>query len=270
MNQIKIDVVLLTKNSLKPCLKECVDSIYKNIPVNRLIVVDGGSTDRTIELLQTYPNVELIYDKKGTRATARQKGIKAVETQWHVHVDSDVILASGWFNKAWENVKSDTGAVWGVAVASEKHFYNINYAMSKLYRIDMKDLLVKQMRGERCMMHDTLIRTAAVADIVIPADLHVYEDDFIGRYIMQKGYRFLKVTSPSCLHNLTPNERFTGFITTGYLLKKHNYGKSSTILRWLAGSLPKSIWIYLVTRDFEASVTHFRSNVLIFKGWLAA
>ncbi len=199
-----------------------------------------------------------------------QKGIEAVETQWHVHIDSDVILTRDWFYKAWENVKSDTGAVWGVAVPSEKHFYNINYAMSRLYHLDMKDLLVKQMRGERCMMHDTLVRSTAVAGIRIPSDLHIYEDDFIGRYIIQKGYRFLKVTSPYCLHNLTPNERSTGFITTGYLLKKYHYGKFITILRWLASSLPKAIWIYIVTRDFEASKIHFRSNVLIFKGWIAA
>ena len=46
---MKIDVVLLTKNSIKPCLKECVESIFANLPVNRLIVVDGGSTDGTLE-----------------------------------------------------------------------------------------------------------------------------------------------------------------------------------------------------------------------------
>lgn len=269
-NLMKIDVVLLTKNSLLPCLKECVDSIYRTIPVNKLIVVDGGSTDGTLELLRGYANVSFIDDSGGTRATARQRGIEAVKTDWHAQVDSDVVLSSDWFDKAWADVKEDTGAVWGAAVPAEKHFYNINYAMSKLYRMDMKDLLVKQMRGERCMMHDTLIRTSAVKGIRIPANLHIYEDDFIGRYIMRKGFRFLKVPSPYCLHYLTQNERFTGFITTGYLLKKYRYGRFSQVLRWLATSLPKSAWIYIATRDFEASRIHFLSNVLIFKGWLAA
>ncbi len=267
---MKIDVVLLTKNSLKPCLKECLDSVYGNVPVNRLIVVDGASTDGTLELLQNYPRVVVVDDSSGTRATARQKGIEAVETDWHVHVDSDVVLSSDWFSKAWTNVKENVGAVWGAAVPAEKHFYNISYAMSKLYRTDMKELLVRQMRGERCMMHDTLIRTAAVKGILIPANLHIYEDDFIGRYIIRKGFRFLKVASPYCLHYLTSNERFTGFITTGYLLKKYGYGRFSQVLRWVATSFPKAFWIYLVTRDFQASKIHFLSNVLILKGWLAA
>ena len=99
----KIDVVLLTKNSLKPCLSECLNSIYQNIPVNRLIVVDGGSTDGTLELVRTYPNVEVIDDTHGTRATARQRGIEAVKTQWHIHVDSDVMLSKGWFQNAWNS-----------------------------------------------------------------------------------------------------------------------------------------------------------------------
>lgn len=265
--QSKIDVVLLTKNSLQPCLRECLDSIYKNIPVNRLIVVDGGSTDGTLELLEHYPDVKVIDDSEGTRATARQLGIDAVETAWHLQVDSDVVLSNDWFKKAWECVSDDVGAIWGVAVPSEPHFFNITYAMSKLYRISVKDLLAKQMRSERCMMHDTLIRTASVRDIKIPASLHIWEDDYIGRHIMQKGYRFLKVTEPYCLHNLTKHERYEGFVTSGYLLKKYKLGSFKQVSRWLLLAFPKSVWIFLVTRDFQASKLHFLSQVLVFKGW---
>ncbi|MDR2719264.1 MAG: glycosyltransferase family 2 protein, partial [Nitrososphaerota archaeon] len=120
MNQLKVDVVLLTKNSLKPCLRECVDSIYSNVPVSSLIVVDGGSTDGTLELLQTYPNVKIVSDVMGNRATARQKGIEAVETLWHVHVDSDVILCPDWFMRVWRRVEVDVGAVWGAALPIDR------------------------------------------------------------------------------------------------------------------------------------------------------
>ena len=175
---MKVDVVLLTKNSLKPCLRDCVDSVYENVPVNRLIVVDGGSADGTLELLREYPNMEIIEDSNGTRATSRQKGIDAVGTAWHMHVDSDVILSRDWFEKAWKLVNDDVGAIWGAAVPTEPHFFNITYAMSKFYRISVKELLVRQMRSERCMLHDTLIRTTAVSDIKIPRSLHIWEDDY--------------------------------------------------------------------------------------------
>jgi glycosyltransferase involved in cell wall biosynthesis len=237
--------------------------------VNNLIVVDGGSTDGTLELLHKYPNLEIIDDSNGTRARARQKGIDKVETEWHLQVDSDAILCKDWFRKAWESVTDDVGAVWGVAIPNEKHYFNTTYAMAKLYRMSVKDLMVKQMRSERCMMHDTLIRTATVKDIRIPVNLHIWEDDYIGRHIIRKGYRFLKVTEPYCLHNVTPNERVQGYVTTGYLMKKCNFGRFSQVFRWLLLAFPKAAWIYIVTRDFQASKTHLISNVLVFKGWLA-
>jgi len=65
---------LLTKNSLKPCLRECLNSIYSNVPVNRLLVVDGGSIDGTLDVVNEYPNVEVIYDKSRTE---RLRGKKA-------------------------------------------------------------------------------------------------------------------------------------------------------------------------------------------------
>jgi glycosyltransferase involved in cell wall biosynthesis len=266
---MKLDVVLLTKNSLQPCLKECVESVYANIPVDRLLVVDGGSTDGTLELLYNYPNVKVISDANGTRATARQKGIEAIKTVWHVHVDSDVVLSKGWFQNAWKLVNDKVGAVWGASVPAERHFFNIDYAMSKLYKKSIKELLVKQIRSQRCMMHDTLIRTVAVNGIRIPQNLHIWEDDYIGRYIKQKGFRFLKVVEPYCLHFLTPNERFSGFITTGYLMRKYRLWRLSQVVRGLLLALPKSVWIFIATRDFQASRIHLLSQALIFKGWLS-
>ena len=269
-DSLKVDVVLLTKNSFKPCLQDCVDSIYRNIPVSTLIVVDGGSVDGTLDLLRKYPNVKIIDDVDGTRATARQKGIAAVETLWHVHVDSDVILCSDWFTQVWKKVEADVGAVWGTALPNDEHFFNMSYAMSKLYRVSLKDLMTKQMRSERCMMHDTLIRTSVVKGIKIPAGLHIWEDDYIGKYIIRKGYRFLKVSDPYCLHNVTPNERFEGYVTAGYLMKKCNIGSFKQVVRWLGLAIPKSMWIFIVTRDIQAAKIQFLSSVLTFKGWLSA
>jgi glycosyltransferase involved in cell wall biosynthesis len=268
-DKMKIDVVLLTKNSLEPCLEKCVASIHKNVPVNRLIVVDGGSTDGTLELLKKDPTALIIDDSSGTRASARQIGIKAVKTDWHIMVDSDVILSNDWFNKAWEHVDDSVGAIWGAAVPVEEHFFNITYAMSKFYRTGIRELLVKQMRSERCMMHDTLIRTETVKDIKIPRNLHIWEDEYIGRHIIDKGYRFLKVAEPYCLHNLTQYERYKGFIVTGQLLRKYKLSTLKQLLRHVVVAFPKSAWIFIATRDFQAARLHMFNQVLVLKGWLA-
>lgn len=188
-----IDVVLLTKDSERK-LQECVDSIYHNIPVARLIVVDGYSTDKTLDIIgkfnQKYGNVEVIMDK-GTRATSRQKGIEAVHTDWFVFVDSDVVLCRDWFKKAQKYVDDDVGAVWGIEVWSTIS----NPKTLKLFLITTRKIF--EVRGGT---HDTLIRKQALKDIKIPASLHVFEDAYIKDYIENGGYRVVACYDPFCIH----------------------------------------------------------------------
>ena len=107
-----IDVVVLTKNS-EHLLHKCLASIYENVPVKNLVVVDGFSTDRTLKIIneisEANGNVEVL-KVDGSRARAREKGIRRVSTDWFMFVDSDVILGRDWFRKAEKNVKSDVGA----------------------------------------------------------------------------------------------------------------------------------------------------------------
>jgi glycosyltransferase involved in cell wall biosynthesis len=189
----KIDVVMLTKNSQRK-LADCIESIYRNVPVKRLIVVDGYSTDNTLEILEEfnskYGNVKVFPDK-GTRATARQKGIDAVESEWFMFVDSDVVLSRDWFSKAQKYIKEDVGAVWGIEVWSTI----TNPATLKLFLTVTHKIF--QVRGGT---HDTLVRTSTVKDIKIPANLHVFEDAYIKDHITKKGYKVLATYLPFCIH----------------------------------------------------------------------
>jgi len=262
-----VDVVLLTKNSLEPCLKDCLDSIYANIPVNRLLVVDGGSTDGTLELVQKYPRVEIIDDSRGNRATARQKGIDAVETEWHIHVDSDVVLCKDWFKKAIPYMRSDVGAIWGVTVPKNKHVFNIAKSMAMLYRKDVIDWIMQQQHLKRYLTHDTLIRTEAVKDIKIPTDLHIWEDHYIGNHIVSKGYKWIKTKEPYCIHYFHERRSFEDFVDSGRLARKVNAYTNRQVLLRLALAIPKSLWIFAATGDFKASKLQLENYIGLAKGW---
>ena len=79
-----IDVVMLTRNS-ECVLDECLRSVYENVPVNRLIIVDRFSADETLKIIEQYDkeygNVVVLL-REGTRAMARQEGIEKVVTEW--------------------------------------------------------------------------------------------------------------------------------------------------------------------------------------------
>jgi glycosyltransferase involved in cell wall biosynthesis len=189
----KVDVVLLTKNSGK-VLAKCLSSVYKNVPVRRLIVVDGFSRDNTLDVIQRfddkYRNVKVLFDS-GTRATARQRGIEAVETEWFLFVDSDVELCKDWFKKAVAEVDGDVGAVWGIEVWSTIR----SKAMLKLFLLITRKIF--ELRGGT---HDTLVRTSAVRDMKLPEHLHVFEDAYIKEWITKKGYKVVACYDPFCIH----------------------------------------------------------------------
>lgn len=192
-----VDVVLLTKNSDRK-LKECLDSVYRNIPVARLIAVDGYSKDKTLDILglfsEKYHNVKIIMDK-GNRATARQKGIAAVNTEWFLFVDSDVVLCDDWFKKAQEYITTDVGLVWGTEVWSTIG----SAAAMKIFLV-----LTRKIFEVRGGTHDTLIKTALVKDIDIPKKLHVYEDAYIKDWVERKGFRAVPCYIPFCIHYRPP------------------------------------------------------------------
>jgi glycosyltransferase involved in cell wall biosynthesis len=188
-----IDVIVITKNSER-MLRECLCSVYSNVPVNRLIIVDGYSTDKTLNIVEEFQrkhgNVLLLQDK-GNRATARQKGISHVETEWFMFVDSDVVLSRGWFRKAEAHLAADVGAVWGIEVWSTLK----NPLVLKLFL-----WITRKIFDIRGGTHDTLIRTDAIRDIKIPKVLHVFEDAYIMDWITRKGYKLVACYSPFCIH----------------------------------------------------------------------
>lgn len=194
---MKIDVIVLTKNSER-LLEECLNSIFDNVPVNRLIVVDNYSTDKTLQIIKNYCNVVLLQDR-GTRGKARQLGIENVETEWFMFVDSDVILCQEWFRKAFRFIQDNVGAIFGIDMIG-----NIkNGFLKKLLQIMSSRAF--EIRGG---CHDILIRHDAVKNIKIPEQLHTLEDAYIKEEI-SKNYEIIITYSPYCRHYKTVSNLVT-------------------------------------------------------------
>jgi len=197
-----IDVAILTMNSGR-MLRECINSVYQNVPVSNLIIIDGHSTDATAEIVkefqEKYGNVTFIQEK-GTRGAARQTAIKLVKSDWFMFVDSDVLLSKNWFAEAEKLVKDDVGAVWGIEI------WSVLRGSKKLLRLfERVTIKIFDKRGGT---HDTLIRRKTVEDIKIPYQLHTYEDGYIKDWIDKKGYKVLGVYEPYCIH-FRPDEVWT-------------------------------------------------------------
>jgi glycosyltransferase involved in cell wall biosynthesis len=198
----RVDTIVLTKNSGK-VLKECLASVYENVPVNTLIVVDGYSTDSTLDIVEEfqarYGNVVLIQDR-GTRGSARQRAIECVKSNWFMFVDSDVVLCKEWFKKAGRYIQDDVGAIWGIDIPGAVR----GRLMTKV--LQWMEARVFDIRGG---CHDILIRHDAVKGIKIPSHLHTLEDAYIKEWIASRKYKVVVSYGSYCTHYKTMKDLFS-------------------------------------------------------------
>ncbi len=217
----KIDVVMITKNSEKPCLKESLNSIVHNLPLKRLIVVDSFSSDGTLGVIN-----ELVADKKivqaeAGRGKAREIGIGEVHTDLFAFVDSDVILSDGWYAKIIFHLEPRIGAVEGNVKTREGQVQNIT-------------------KNRRAYTNCTLVRTEAVRGISIPDEVRVYEDQYIRRFIEKRHFEWLKVADPCSLH-LSGSSRIADAYEIGRIGGKYRLETFASRVRHLISVLLRSI-----------------------------
>jgi len=93
-----IDVIIpvLHTNEL---WKKNLLSFYREIPISRLLIGDGGCIDDSIEIVNEFPRVSVFNHKSyKTLGYSIRKLIEAVDTDWFVYLHSDVYLPDGWFD----------------------------------------------------------------------------------------------------------------------------------------------------------------------------
>ncbi len=154
------DVVVRTYNS-DEYLEDCLGSILRYVPVNRLIVVDRHSSDRTVEIAAAH-NAEVIFDE-GNLSSATSIGISSARTRLILFVDSDVVIErEDFFGKALKLLgEKGTGAVVGMAVG-HRFLYGLPLGL-------------------------TLFRRETVSGIVFPAGLQGRETYFIQQEFRKSG-----------------------------------------------------------------------------------
>ncbi len=272
-----IDVILLTKNSLSRndpgVFEESFNSIKAEIPINRLIIVDAFSDDDTLEIIRKKFSNTLVIQDQALRGKAREIGINAVETEFFMFIDDDVILCPSWFDKAFKYFENEqVGAVWGVDfVLKNGKPVGAVQLMSKVRGLTHAELMIRNFKI-RGGTHDILIKTEAVKGIVIPEDLHIYEDAWIKEFIERRGWKVLPVSDPWCLHK-SPNRKWTrkkGFILAS-LEQKYGYLHKHVLyyaLRNFILAIPKALLIYAVSKDGEATVNQVAYYTVFLAGCL--
>lgn len=88
----KISVVVCVKNE-ETRLKECLETIRNNNP-DEIIVVDGSSTDKTVEVARRYTD-HIIITQNSNLTRDRQIGLNSATNEYIAMIDGDHRLKCG-------------------------------------------------------------------------------------------------------------------------------------------------------------------------------
>lgn len=163
-------------------------SIYREIPVNRLILGDGGCVDGSIDVAREFPRVEVLDHRRFTSlGYSIRHLIEATETEWFVYLHSDVYLPEGWFAKMCEKRGS-------------YDWFECSQRITVL-----ADYMLELPNSERAFSGSQMGRKAAFAKVTPQIDddyLYRNEDIIIADLVKREGFRYGRVTDTFHFHQV--------------------------------------------------------------------
>lgn len=190
----EVDVVVLTKNS-SITLGIVLEGILEAIPVGKLIIVDGGSSDDTLRIARKYG--AKIVREEGKLGRARYRGALEVETDWFCFIDSDILLFPYWYKRLIKWTRNPRVA-WTGTLPLERSKILESYARSKSHKYRHPFLFEKPVA-----LSNSLLKREIVLDCTewLREDIHGGEDSVLYDFVESRGYRIVKDTSFfGCLH----------------------------------------------------------------------
>ena len=112
----ELSALVLTYNE-EDHIAECLESINW---IERIVVVDSFSEDKTKKICQQYDNVDFFENEFNDFASQRNFGLEKIKTDWVFVIDADERVTSELKNEIIETLNNPTAA--GYEIARKNYF----------------------------------------------------------------------------------------------------------------------------------------------------
>jgi glycosyltransferase involved in cell wall biosynthesis len=114
MGKPKISVVIPARNEAKNVV-QCLEAVFsQSLGPYEVIIIDGYSTDDTVEKAKGFP-VKILYEDASSIACARQIGVENSEAEYIAFTDADCIPAKEWLSNLFMGFGEGIIGVGGAA-----------------------------------------------------------------------------------------------------------------------------------------------------------
>lgn len=213
----KVSIIITTLNNEKT-IGECLKSIFElNYPKEHLevIVVDGGSSDSTIEIAQKYPAKIII--KHSNAPSAYNYALNYAESEIFGTIDADAKVEKEWLNKLVVHLKNPKVA--GVSGMIET--WNSESKLPRCIGYDLKYRYTRiKNEANRVATMNLLLKKSIVKEVGgFDENLATQYDTDLGVRITNKGYKIVLEPQAKCYHFNRPTFK-------EYFKQQLQYGKN--------------------------------------------
>lgn len=130
---MKISVIVPVYNSqkfLEQCLKSLINQTFKELEI---ICINDGSTDNSVEILNKYPQLNVIHQENKGLSFARNRGIEIAKGDYIAFVDSDDWIDLDYFEKLYCAIKETGADIACASILRTKNKYRVKYDEKKVY-----------------------------------------------------------------------------------------------------------------------------------------
>lgn len=197
---MKIDVVIIGLNSAKT-LGECIESaLASRLPEGhtlRVIYVDSGSTDASLQVAAKYPGVlSLVLETEHpSPGAARNLGWTAGDGEFVQFLDSDTVMDPDWIVRALAGMVDGVGAVRGWRKEREPERSCYNWIADQEWNSGAGEC--DTFGGDALIRREVLERTGGYDEELVGG-----EDPELSERVRRMGWKVMQLDVPMTVHDL--------------------------------------------------------------------
>jgi len=196
----KVSVYIPCFNAEKH-IEVCIKSVLRQTyPVDEILIIDDGCTDKTIEKVSKY-DVKIFRNKENKGlAFSRNKGILKAKNNFIASIDGDVILDKKWLKNLIKDFTSKE--IVGVCGNLEEHYKKRTADLWRLIHMKQnwgkkKIVNPKFLFGSNCIFRKKAIKNVDLYNIKYRTN---YEDVDISNRLKAKGYKLIYEPKAKAIH----------------------------------------------------------------------
>lgn len=190
METLTISVIIVAKNAERT-IGDCLVSIQNNKPAE-IIVVDGNSSDRTVEIAKTY--TDRVYSDEGKGlAYARQLGAEQATQEYISYIDADIVLPEGTLPTMLNEFQ-----VSGYAAVSTRQI--VDSPSTYLERANQEHIQIMFSRRNILGLAANLLKRDTILEYPFDPRFPLLDDGELKRRLVKDGHK-LGVSSAFVYHN---------------------------------------------------------------------